>query len=200
MPLRPRTRRESPPDWGHLYRIAESQSGYFSRVDAAGCGFSSPLLHHHVSAGAIQRARRGVYRLTRFPTSDIEDLVVLWLWSKKVGTFSHETALALHELSDALPSRAHITLPEAWRSRRLTVPTRVIVHYSGLASSDRAWFQAIPITRVERTIRDLVVDNGETNLIRQAISQARRRGLVPPGTARQLAAVLSHRSRAKASK
>ena len=32
-----------------------------------------------------------------------------------MGVFSHDTALALHELSDALPARAHLTLPASWR-------------------------------------------------------------------------------------
>ncbi len=43
--------------------------------------------------------RRGVYRLVHFPVGDHEDLTAVWLWSEREGVFSHETALALHDLS-----------------------------------------------------------------------------------------------------
>jgi hypothetical protein len=37
--------------------------------------------------------------------------VVAWLWSDKQGVFSHQTALALHGLSDTLSAKAHLSLP-----------------------------------------------------------------------------------------
>jgi hypothetical protein len=43
--------------------------------------------------------RRGIYRLVHFPAGQHEELVVAWLWSERVGIVSHQTALALHELS-----------------------------------------------------------------------------------------------------
>lgn len=189
--FKPRTR----PDWDDLYRVCESQSGYFSRADADDCGFSAPLLHHHVAAGVIHRARRGVYRLVRFPTSDAEDLVVIWLWSGKVGTFSHESALALHGLSDALPARAHLTVPNSWRGRRLATPRGVVLHHGDLEPSDRTWFQSVPMTSVGRTILDLIVDHGDADSIRQGITQSMRRGLISRELARQLRARLSRRDR-----
>ncbi|MBK6939152.1 MAG: type IV toxin-antitoxin system AbiEi family antitoxin domain-containing protein [Planctomycetes bacterium] len=199
MAARSKNKPHTRPEWDDLYRICESQSGYFSRADAADCGFSAPLLHHHVNAGAIHRARRGVYRLARFPTSDTEDLVVVWLWSGKAGTFSHETALVLHGLSDALPNRAHLTVPESWRIRRLTTPSGVVVHHARIGTTDRVWFQSIPITSVVRTIRDLVADQGDPDLIRQSIAQAVQRGLVSRELARELRAALNRRDRSRVS-
>lgn len=188
------------PTWDDLYRVAEGQSGYFTRSDAAACGFSAPLLHHHVTAGAIQRARRGVYRLTRFPSSNHEDLVVFWLWSKKLGVVSHETALTLHALSDALPARAHLTVPANWRRRRITIPDGVVLHFADVPKSDRGWFQAIPITNVARTIQDLMDDAADPGLVRQAISQAKRRGLLAAEVIRKLATNAAARARTKKSK
>jgi hypothetical protein len=49
-----------------------------------------------------------VLRLAQFPPSDHEDLVPLWLWAQKLGVFSHETALFLHDLSDVLPANRHM--------------------------------------------------------------------------------------------
>ena len=55
-----------------------------------------------------------MYRLVEFPTGEHEDLVIAWLWSDRAGVFSHDTALALHNLSDALPAHLHMTLPATW--------------------------------------------------------------------------------------
>src|SRR5690348_10230352 len=94
----------STPNWDHLYEQASAQEGYFTTQQAAAAGYSSQLLLKHLHAGRIKRARRGVYRLVHFPAGDHEDLTIVWLWSECKGVFSHMTALALHGLSDALPS------------------------------------------------------------------------------------------------
>ena len=98
----------SGPNWDRLYELASGQEGYFTTRDASTAGFSSQLLLKHIDAGRVSRARRGVYRLVHFPAGDHEELVVLWLWSDKYGVFSHQTALALHGLSDVLPAKAHL--------------------------------------------------------------------------------------------
>lgn len=103
--------RESFPDWDALYAVAQSQLGYFTTQQAAEAGYSSQLLYKYLDNGRITRVRRGIYRLVHFPASEHEELVVLWLWADQTGVFSHATALALHDLSDVLPSRVHMTLP-----------------------------------------------------------------------------------------
>src|SRR3954471_18756408 len=118
------------PDWGALFSIAEAQSGYFTTAQAAGAGYSLPLLHKYLANGRVLRVRRGFYRLVHFPASEHEDLVVLWLWTGQAGVFSHETALALHDLSDVLPSKVHMTVPASWRSRRLRVPPGLVLHHA----------------------------------------------------------------------
>ena len=95
------------------------------------------------------RVRRGVYRVVHFPASEHEDLIVLWLWAGQVGVFSHETALALHDLSDALPGKVHMTVPSSWRRRRLRIPAGLVLHFADVAS----------------------------DLVRRGILQARRRGI-----------------------
>src|SRR5688572_30913165 len=105
------------PDWNRLYETASSQGGLFTTQQAVTAGHSSQLLLHHLRAGRIVRVRRGIYRLVHFPPSEHEGLVEIWLWSEQAGVFSHETALGLHDLSDALPAKLHLTLPRAWRSR-----------------------------------------------------------------------------------
>jgi predicted transcriptional regulator of viral defense system len=176
MPLTVPTRR--PPDWDSLFEVAQGQDGYFTTAQAAQAGYSRPLLHKHLAGGKIVRARRGVYRIVHFPASDREDLVVLWLWSEQAGVFSHETALALHDLSDALPSKVHLTLPEGWRRRRLRVPAGLVLHFADVVERERTSFGAVPVTAPLRTLADCIEADLAPGLLDQAISQARRRGLI----------------------
>ncbi len=97
----------SSPDWDHLFEIAAAQDGLFTTRQAAAAGYSPQLIAHHLSAGRMVRVRRGVYRIVHFPAGDHEDLTAVWLWSEQEGVFSHQTALALHDLSDVLPAQVH---------------------------------------------------------------------------------------------
>lgn len=166
------------PDWDALYGIAEAQSGHFTTAQAATAGYSSPLLHKYVASGRIARVRRGVYRVTHFPAAEHEDLVVLWLWAEHAGVFSHQTSLALHDLSDVLPARAYMTLPEDWRSRRLRVPADLVLHFAEVEDRDCEWLDAVPITSPRRTLRDCIDAHVSPDLVQQALRQARQRGLV----------------------
>src|SRR5690349_15577310 len=121
------------PDWNSLYEVAAPQAGYFQLAQARAAGYSPPLLEYYVREGRVERVGRGIFRLAHFPPSDHEDLVIAWLWSDRLGVFSHETALLLHELSDALPARQHMTVPSAWARRRLRVPKNLILHFADLA-------------------------------------------------------------------
>jgi hypothetical protein len=58
----------------------------------------------------------------KIPAGEYEELVATWLWSEQQGVFLHQTALFLHGVADALPSRVHSTLPTNWRRRRLRIP------------------------------------------------------------------------------
>jgi predicted transcriptional regulator of viral defense system len=166
------------PDWDRLFEIAAAQDGLFTTQQAADAGYSPQLLAHHLGSGRMIRVRRGVYRLVHFPAGEQEDLTVVWLWSEQEGIFSHQTALALHDLSGVLPSQIHITLPRAWRKRRLQVPDGVVVHYGDVAESDRCWFGAVPATGPLRTLEDCAAEHLPPELLRAAALDALHRGLV----------------------
>jgi len=166
------------PNWDHLYEIASAQQGLFTTQQAATAGYSPQLLVHHTGAGKFARVRRGIYRLVYFPTGDHDELVVAWLWSERAGVISHQTALAIHELSDVLPTRVHLTLPGAWRHRRFRVPTDLVLHHADLTTEDRTWFGAVPLTTPRRTLSDCAKAALSPELLGQAARQALRRGLV----------------------
>jgi predicted transcriptional regulator of viral defense system len=166
------------PNWDDLYEAASTQEGYFTTGQAADSGYSSQLLLKHIHAGRITRARRGIYRLVHFPAGEHEELVIPWLWSERAGVVSHQTALALHGLSHALPAHIHLTLPSAWRRRRFRVPTDVVLHHADVPAEQRAWFGPIPATSPARSLNDCAGEGLSPELLRQAAQQALRRGLV----------------------
>ncbi|MBM4368058.1 MAG: hypothetical protein FJ102_17730 [Deltaproteobacteria bacterium] len=180
------------PSWDELYSIAAAQQGCFTREQASGAGFSDQLLQKHLGT-KIERLHRGIYRLTRFPDTsrEQEDLVVAWLWSGSAGVLSHETALRLRGLSDALPSRIHLTLPSTWRRRRLEPPPGVRLYFADVAPADRDFVGAVPVTRPARTLNDLAVVNADADVIDAAARQAIQRGLISPGDILQAAQYLS---------
>jgi len=164
------------PDWKRLQEIASGQAGYFTAREARDVGFSLPLLQHHLDAGRVERAQRGVFRLSSFPPTDNEGLVPAWLWSRREGTFSHETALALHQLSDAMPATIWVTVPTAWKKRRLQIPRNLLLQYADLADDEREWKGPVRVTTPLRTIVDCAAASVAEELVEQAIRQAIRRG------------------------
>jgi predicted transcriptional regulator of viral defense system len=170
--------RASKPSWDRLFETASAQEGYFTTRQAVEAGYSSQLLLKHLRAGRVARAQRGIYRLVHYPVGEHEDLVTAWLWSERAGVISHQTALALHGLSDALPARLHLTLPAAWRKRRFRVPAGVVLHHADVSPVDRTWFGAVPATSARRSLNDCAREGMSPDLLRQAARQAVRRGLV----------------------
>lgn len=161
----PVTTRGSAPNWDALFKTYQAQGGYFTTAQAAAAGYSPPLLHKYLAKEKMARVRRGIYRLVHFPAGEHEDLIALWLWAEQAGVFSHQTALALHDLSDALPSKVHMTIPMSWRRRRLRMPSGLVVHHADLDDVDRVWFSAVPVTSPRRTLRDCVEANVSPNLV-----------------------------------
>lgn len=166
------------PDWGSLYDTAAGQSGYFTTAQAAESNYSPQLLAKYLANGRIERARRGIYRIVHYPAGDHEDLMVHWLWTERLGVFSHETALMLQDLSGALPSRVFVTLPEHWRKRRLRVPTGLVVHFADVPQSDRAWAGGVPVTNARRTLADCTEAWVPAGIIAEAVHDAQARGLL----------------------
>ena len=165
------------PDWDRLYETAAAQGGYVTVQQAAEAGYSLPLLQYHIRKGRLERARRGVLRLIHFPPSDHEDLVPLWLWTEQEGVFSHETALFLHDLSDVLPAKWHVTVPTSWASRRLRLPRGLVLHVADLNDEDLGWSGPVPVTEPLRTVVDCHANQAAPDLVEQAIEQGVRRGL-----------------------
>jgi predicted transcriptional regulator of viral defense system len=166
------------PNWDQLYEQAESQAGYFTLSQAEEAGFSRPLLAYHQSKGTLIHPIRGVYRLNRFPSAEGEELVCLWLWSEQKGVFSHDTALLLHNLSDILPPKIHITVPASWKKSRIKSPKGIVLYYEDLEEEDIEWKASVPVTKPRKTLEDCAHAHVLRELVAQAWTQAVTRGLL----------------------
>ncbi len=167
----------------NLFAIAEDQSGYFTTKQAKAAGFAEKTHAYHVRAGNWIREYRGICRLAAFPAVERPDLMLWYLWSRgrddvPKGAYSHETALSLHELSDANPSRLHMTVPMTFR-KSAEIPSALVLHRSNIPSDDTQEMFGVRCTKPLRTIVDLVVE-GKTDktLLRQAVQEALTRGLI----------------------
>ncbi len=120
-------KRNRSPDHNQLFSLASEQAGYFTAEQATASGFSRQLVSHHVHQGTFIRVRRGLFRMTRFPSSSYEEVIAAWLgFDPEQAIVSHESALQLFDLADVVPTTIHLTAPRSHRSRK--APSGVTVH------------------------------------------------------------------------
>lgn len=173
----------SAPDLDALYRLAEPRAGYFTSREATQAGYSRALLAHHVRSGLLDRVERGIYKLRRFPESPWADLIIAELRSGPEGVISHESALAVYELSDVLPGEVHATVPRT--ASRLKSGIRL--HTGAIAEDEITTRDGVTVTTVERTIADVARSGLYQELVLSAIHQALQRGLTTTSRLTQLA-------------
>lgn len=161
-----------------LYEVAADQYGFVTADDAREEGIPTSRLVNMARRGALEHRSHGLYRVRAFPTSALDAYMEAALWPVGTrGVLSHETALDLHELSDVNPSKIHITVPTGHRPRR-SVPGMYVIHHTALVPEEVTLFEGIPIVTPERAIRDSHASHLGPALIRQAIDDAVRRGLI----------------------
>ena len=173
----------TPPDHDHLFAIAESQDGYFTMAQALEAGFARSTHSYHVKEGNWLREHRGIYRLRQYPQAENGQLVLWSLWSRDrhgepQGVYSHTTALALRDLSDANPSKLHMTVPPSFR-RNSEMPAILVLHKSRLEPQEVIRERGYAITAVMRAILDSATSgDADMSMLEQALAEGLRRGLI----------------------
>ncbi|MFG0242217.1 MAG: type IV toxin-antitoxin system AbiEi family antitoxin domain-containing protein [Phycisphaerales bacterium JB054] len=172
-----------------LTEVAASQGGYFTARQAEETGYDAPHLSYHLAAGNFERVGHGLYRIPTLPLSEHDDLVRLWLWSRgrddrPRAVVSHQTALALHDLADFIPTTIHLTVPPGFRKQP---PEGCVLHKVRLESGETQPFDALPVTTPLRTLRDLA-DGASlpAEQFESAVAVAVQRGLIRQRDADQL--------------
>ena len=98
-----------------------------------------------------------------------------WLWTRKKGVISHETAAALYELGDLLPAKIHLCVPSDFRKK----PTKnVVLHKADLRESEIEKRDGLPVTTALRTILDLARSHLDDERLLAVTSDAIQRGLL----------------------
>jgi predicted transcriptional regulator of viral defense system len=161
-----------------LALIAAEQQGLLTAADAREVGIDPHRLVDMERRGTIERVARGLYR---FPLLDsrpaLSQLAQATLWADRRGVLSHDTALDLYELCDVNPAQIHITIPTSYRLQK-AVPRLYALHKRDLAKNERTLYEGIPIVTPQRAILDGIEAGLRTDLLRQAIDTARKRGQV----------------------
>ncbi len=165
-----------------LFEVAEDHDGIISASAARDAGIPANTLVRLAERGTLERVARGVYRLPMFPAAASKhaefQAAVAWAGANNgpAAAISHESALSLFGISDALPGRIHLTIDPKSRVRR-TIPKLYVVHREPLSPSDCASYEGVPVTTVERTIRD-VARAGRNDLALAAIADGKRLGFI----------------------
>jgi len=169
------------PDGPALHRLAYSQEGMFTARQAQARGYSAQLLAHHARTGRFARVRRGLYRLSDYPTGEHEEIRAAWL---TLGTdrtvVSHESALVLHELSDVLPDTVHLLVSREHRGIRR--PAGVTLHTATAAIPDDeiTTRNGIRVSTPSQAIAHAAGSGTAPEQIQMAIRQALQQGRTTP--------------------
>lgn len=182
-----------------LFEIADRQQGYFTSQQAEECGFSRSNFHFKLRSREWIKEQRGIYRLARYPVSERPELVLWTLWSRDKkgnpqGVWSHETALDIHELSDMMPAKMHLSVPTRFR-RRIEIPKNLYLHFADLIESDTETRQGFKVTTPLRTLID-IIDEGivPQEQVTQAIREALQRGLISRGQLTQIPQLMRYKN------
>lgn len=163
-----------------LYQIADAQGGYFTAAQARQAGYAYSQQHFHVERGNWTRVDHGLFRLRDYPPGEREDLIRWSLWSRNQqgvpqAVVSHDTALTVHELSDMMPARVHLTVPSGFRKR---VPPGCVLHKGRLAPGDVEARPGYRVTTPLRTLLDVAGSPLSQEHLDAALRDALERGLV----------------------
>lgn len=173
-----------------LFQIALLQDGFFTTKQAISAGYNTNCHAYHVKTGNWIREHRSIYHLANYPNSDRPDLMLWYLWSRNrqeepQGVYSHETALALRELTDVNPGKLHMTVPNGFR-RNSRIPDVLVLHYGKVSHADVEHMYGVKVTTPIRTINDIINEGTLIDdLLKQAISEAINQGMITKRTLEQ---------------
>jgi predicted transcriptional regulator of viral defense system len=158
-----------------LYEFAVSQGGYFTAAQAKAAGYPKQLQHYHARRGNWVREDRGIYRLWEWPQSSFDDLIQWTLWSGGMAVVSHQSAMAVHEISDLMPAKIYMTVPPGFRKR----PAPGIVLYRDrLAPHEIERREGFRVTTPLRTLIDAARAEVDPERLSHAVLDAIRKGFL----------------------
>lgn len=164
--------------------IASGQWGMITTAQARVHGVARANLAHRVRTGTLEPTdHHGVYRLTSAPTSHLDDLRAAWLSTNPEALALQRTAVprpdaviasaaaaSVHRIGDVYPAPYRFIVP----SRRQSTTGATAYSWRPLDTKDIEVIEGLPVTTCERTIVDLLVDEGDASLAADALRDALR--------------------------
>lgn len=131
-------------------------------AQAAAVDVDRSTLHRLVRAGAVDRLRYGVYRLTSAPWSRNDDVRAVWLQAEpgplvpaaRRAAVCRESAAGVYGIGDLFPPALQVTVPYSRRSNQPDVR----FHVGELRAEEVEWVDGLRVTRPGRIIADLLAD------------------------------------------
>ena len=176
-----------------LRDLAEAQNGLFTRQQAIARDLTAAAVDNLVARGRVERVGHGIYRYPHLPGAQFEQHeVALLRTGDHDAALSHETALAIYEVSDVNPSRYHVTVPRGRRIRRADTDLYMI-HEQVLTPEQVTWWELMPIVTLPTAIEQCIAYGTPTYLLRQALDRGARTGAVRPDDLTRLTDALEAR-------
>jgi len=149
-------------------------------------GIARANLAHRVRTGALERTDHyGVYRIAAAPSSPMDDLRAAWLSTNPEVLAPTRTAVLqpdavvasaaaamVHGIGDVYPAPYKMIVP----GRRQNATGSVAYSWRALNPRDIEVVDGLPVTSRERTVVDLLVDEGDVSIAADALRHALRDG------------------------
>jgi len=177
-----------------LREIAIDQHGFVSVEQALDAGVTRAALSGLVRRKRLEHAATGVYRVPQVPYGQYDAfmLAVLWTGVPEAVT-SHETALDLYEVSDINPTKIFVTVGKNRRIRRKG-GEHYSVYYQDLRPNQTSWHEEIPTVTLPTAIEQCIESGVPTYLLKQAINNGYKTGLVTKDKEQELMAKIEIRN------
>lgn len=168
----------------HIAALNElsASEGVFTTAQAARLGITRNALSQAVTSGRAERIAHGAYRLAGSQGDFTDELAAVWKLTNPAA-FTHErievgawdgiaiggsTAACLQNLGDFYLSPYRIYAPRRINSRMKSASFAI----RRVDPDDVSWIKGLPVTRPERTLVDLCLDNEEWSLVEDSFNSA----------------------------
>ena len=164
-----------------IAQLSESER-VFTTAQAARMGIPRDALHDAVESGRLERIMRGAYRMVGAGSAYTDELVAIWKLTAP-EKFSHErmrishwdgivvggsSASSLLEIGDLHLSPYRLYAPKRINTRN---PSSNFAKRE-VAREDVSFSMGVPVTRAERTVFDLIVDDEDLSLVADVLRDA----------------------------
>jgi predicted transcriptional regulator of viral defense system len=172
--------------YNQLAELAADNYGYVTTDEAEAADINPQRLLELARRGQLEHRGTALYRVPLIPPTPLDPYREATLWPRGArAVISHDTALDLYELGDVNPAKIHITVPRAHRPRR-QIPSQYRLHREDLHGDETTLYEGIPVVTAAKAIHQ--ARQLGPALLRQAIDEGQRRGLLSRTEAEKLRA------------